>query len=137
MKEMQQRVLYPCRGKPDAISLISSPFTRNTPMTSKATVRIMTCWTSCQFESPLTCRLSKEKGMDNPTIKRKAGKMVSASPIPSTPCSTCSSQEGMLVSDHKSLTKIIRTMVMARRMSIEEQLWGMNDVEFLCWSAHD
>jgi hypothetical protein len=43
--------------------------------------------------------------------------------MPSTPRSTCSSHNGISFNDHKSFTKIIKIIVIARSRSIAVTLW--------------
>jgi len=59
-------------------------------------------------------------GNESPTMNRKAGKITSENHIPSTPRFTCFNPSGISVSDQKSLTKIIRTIVMALKISMDE-----------------
>ena len=119
MNDKQQRVFHKYLGISEATSLMVSPFTRNTPITSSAKVRVSTCFTSCLSLSPFFLRLSIAKGSESPTMKRKAGNTTSARPIPSTPPSTCSSHPGILCSVPRSFTKIINTIVSALSISIE------------------
>src|SRR5579872_3553431 len=58
-------------------------------------------------------------GIESPTIKRKAGKMVSAKPSRSSPSRACSSQSGTRLSRIRSFTKIMNSMVRARKASME------------------
>ena len=62
-------------------------------------------------------------GMESPTINRNAGKTTSASHIPSSFAALCSSHPGISVSDQRSFTKIISSMVNALRISIDFSLF--------------
>ena len=60
MKLKQQMGFHKYFGIPVAASLYVSPFTRNTPITNRATVRTSTCFMSCQSLSPFLILCSIE-----------------------------------------------------------------------------
>ncbi len=59
-------------------------------------------------------------GNESPTMNRKAGKITSENPIPSTPLFTCFYISGISLSDQKSLTKIMRIIVMVLKISMDD-----------------
>src|ERR1700754_830916 len=71
-------------------------------------------------------------GMERPTIKRKAGNTVAASPSRSCPSSACSSQAGTRSSRMRSLTNTISSMVIALKASIEASRRRKRVIKVIC-----
>ena len=123
MNARQHREFQIPRLKPVASALRFSPLTRKSPITRSAKDLLTICQQILAVFSPFALRFCTEKGIDIPTIKRKAGKTTSDNPIPTSSAFVCSSHSGIFVNDQRSLTKIMSSMVIARSTSIE---WILN-----------
>src|SRR5689334_13326943 len=91
------------------------------PMARRETVRSRTWPTVLKIGSRRARRAPSAKGMDIPTMKRKAGKTRSTKvmPLPARPSLKCLIQAGMSWPPAMSLTRIMVNMTSPRRASME------------------
>ncbi len=123
------RIFHSTLNISGARGLKFSWLTMKKPISTRASVRLRICNNMLYFESPRAIREPMAKGIERPTINKKAGKMVSENPIPSSFAVACSSHCGTPCKVHRSFTKIINSMVTARKMSTDKILFVMEQAE--------
>src|SRR5471030_1266245 len=90
----------------------------NTPSTSSPAARANTWRQRCAAVSPAACRCAMAKGIDMPTMNRKAGNTTSGKVMASASAAAYSIQAGMPRTPASVFTKIMTRMVMPRKASI-------------------